>query len=619
MRNVVSLFFMFFVLVSTSHAQLRNDPFNVLPDSNSSSFRTQSRAFWNYESAKREARHFSPFVYSGGLHGTSTSLTSAVFATEAFVPERVDQIATSIVYTTSTINICWTIISSRNAVIDSWNRVGATAYYFFCQGEGATISIQPALPANSAWLMQVTITNSRIASVTDRRIFGAPEGVMHIRDIRRYGAIPDDGIDDSLAIQSALAARPGTMHSVLHGEVFFPVGDFIVNAAKLSIPSNTTLQGSGRRATFLTTTNISRTIIDTEDAAQGVIIRDMGIRGPGATSTVVGVRYNNSFEGVIQNVTISGFNEGLRLGQGIAAPNSSFSMRIENSFIIGNNTTNIWAERQTGDLELKGTTFGAGSGITPTRGLYFLSSNLSIYGGDCEGVNGPCIDVYNDNTTGTHTGAIIISGVNIENDMSSTDGAIRIRGTDTNNRVIGVNVFGNLFVGGTPASYTPLNLFWADGIVFTGNFVHSSYTNMRPVVNLTTGNVNNFVSFGNRPVDVNPNQIINGKWLLAPYHPGVESAMSNGDTAIPNTGQYRFLTSAGTSTYAGIGGNTSDQVVISASGKDVLYAVPNVALGGGANAVLGPTGGSGPATAAQAYWMRILGSDGIPSWIPVWR
>ena len=77
---------------------LRNDSFNTLPDAGTASFRSQSQTFFDYEAASLAGRHLSPFVFSGGIHTTSGSLISNTFATEVFVPERINQVATAITY-----------------------------------------------------------------------------------------------------------------------------------------------------------------------------------------------------------------------------------------------------------------------------------------------------------------------------------------------------------------------------------------------------------------------------------------------------------------------------------------------------------------------------------------
>jgi hypothetical protein len=53
--------------------------------------------------------------------------------------------------------------------------------------------------------------------------------------------------------------------------------------------------------------------------------------------------------------------------------------------------------------------------------------------------------------------------------------------------------------------------------------------------------------------------------------------------------------------------------------NDVIWGKALVALGGGAAPTLGTIGGSGPATAAQNSWMKVLDSSGNSFWVPAWK
>lgn len=109
---------------------------------------------------------FSSYVRNGGFHATSVNLVSPAFSTRALVGGvDVNQTATAITYVAAANDVCWTIISNDTDGITSWTRQGTTAYYFLCEGD--TTPTQPTLPANSAFLMQVTITGSAIAAVSD--------------------------------------------------------------------------------------------------------------------------------------------------------------------------------------------------------------------------------------------------------------------------------------------------------------------------------------------------------------------------------------------------------------------------------------------------------------------
>lgn len=207
------MFLLCTAIVWARDSTLRNDSINTLPDSNTREFRTDSRKFLDHEVALLKGEMLPPFIRSGGLHPTSTSLTTSAFATVAHVPERVSQSATSITYAAIANDVCWTIISSDNNGITGWTRVGSGntgAYYYQCEGD--TTPNQPTLPANSAWLMgPITITGSVIVTVIDKRM-SASEALNGIPDIADplYGTVVGDGIvDDSAGIRAALASgRP---------------------------------------------------------------------------------------------------------------------------------------------------------------------------------------------------------------------------------------------------------------------------------------------------------------------------------------------------------------------------------------------------------------------------
>ena len=208
-------------LASADHLTLRNDSFNTLPDTSSSSFRTDSPVFWDHEAAQREGEHFRPFIYSGGIHTISSTLISAAFATVAYVPERVSQSSAAITYSASANDRCWTIISSDNDGITGWTRVGSTAYYYRC---GAALSL-PSLPPNSAWLMRIEVTGTPPAITTVAPLYSTnPRGPLEIYFTDpAIGGICDGATDDSSAFTRAanlLGSRAGARFYLPSGTCF---------------------------------------------------------------------------------------------------------------------------------------------------------------------------------------------------------------------------------------------------------------------------------------------------------------------------------------------------------------------------------------------------------------
>jgi hypothetical protein len=73
----------------------------------------------------------------------------------------------------------------------------------------------------------------------------------------------------------------------------------------------------------------------------------------------------------------------------------------------------------------------------------------------------------------------------------------------------------------------------------------------------------------------------------------------------------------GTRLIAKNGGNGA--VRIAEDGEEIQWGKALIALGGGAAPTLGTIGGSGPATAGQNSWMRVLDNGGNAFWVPVWK
>lgn len=64
---------------------------------------------------------------------------------------------------------------------------------------------------------------------------------------------------------------------------------------------------------------------------------------------------------------------------------------------------------------------------------------------------------------------------------------------------------------------------------------------------------------------------------------------------------------------------SSGKLILGGNASDIQWGKALVALGGGAAPTVGTIGGSGPATAAQNTWLRILDSSGTAAFIPVWK
>jgi Pectate lyase superfamily protein len=65
--------------------------------------------------------------------------------------------------------------------------------------------------------------------------------------------------------------------------------------------------------------------------------------------------------------------------------------------------------------------------------------------------------------------------------------------------------------------------------------------------------------------------------------------------------------------------NSANRVELSGDGADIQLGQGIVANGGGATPVLGTIGGSGPARAPQAGWVKFYDASGNAFWVPFWR
>lgn len=261
-----------------------NEPVTTLPDSNQSTFRTQSRAYWKDEIAAIHARYFpNGWIYSGGIHSTSGTMISSAFATEAFTSlgRRVtaDNASGSVAinYTTAgciAADVAWVMISGMSANSSgNFARVGTSNYFVDC------VSVaKPTLPSDSTWLMQVTITASAIAAVTDLRNFNPVipafttaqlpaagnrgalarvlDGILGLfldngsqwvslshgyADVKMFGAVGDCSTDDTASFVAAYGAAKKVL-------VPDPSSCYKITSA-LTLPANTMLFGANKRTT----------------------------------------------------------------------------------------------------------------------------------------------------------------------------------------------------------------------------------------------------------------------------------------------------------------------------------------------------------------------------------
>jgi hypothetical protein len=188
---------------------------------------------------------------------------------------------------------------------------------------------------------------------------------------------------------------------------------------------------------------------------------------------------------VFERITVNGFGFGIELATG---GNASYLNSLVNCSITSNAMANIYAESQSHQLSLFGTTFGGGH---VGWGIYLTdSSGLSIHGGDCEGTAVCGIEV--DNVASTGNGAHFLSGIDFEGNRDGA-GNIRIGSTSVVN---GLHITGCTFSeGGTGDNYAINPQSLTGGLVSGCNFATGYGT---APVNTSASGLAGLVCLGNR-------------------------------------------------------------------------------------------------------------------------
>lgn len=136
---------------------------NTVPQAGSS-FLPDLQAFLKQEDAKRFGELFVGTVTSGGTHSTIGSLTATPADLIAYPGGYyTTQTGGSVTYNAT--DTCWVIVNKDlTGNLSNFTRSAGTHYLVDCASAS-----KPALPSNSAWLMEVTTNSSSVTAVTDLR------------------------------------------------------------------------------------------------------------------------------------------------------------------------------------------------------------------------------------------------------------------------------------------------------------------------------------------------------------------------------------------------------------------------------------------------------------------
>lgn len=130
-----------------------------------SNYNADLEAFLAEEDALRFLDLFTPFVVSGGTHGTAGGLVGTPAALLAYPGGFYSTETGSITYNDEKTNI-WVICHKDTvSAITDWTRVAGTHYLF--EDVSAT---EPTIPADSLLLMRVVTSGGAITTVEDKRV-----------------------------------------------------------------------------------------------------------------------------------------------------------------------------------------------------------------------------------------------------------------------------------------------------------------------------------------------------------------------------------------------------------------------------------------------------------------
>jgi len=478
-------------LTATSH-----DPVNTIPSANAS-FMSDLQNFLREEDGDRFSEIFGSFVVSGGTHVTGAGLTHSPTTTIAYPGGMRVSETGSIVYPDD--DTGWVIVHRADTGnVGTFTRVSGTHYLI-----DFASSSEPALPADSAFLMSVTTSGGAVTVVTDLRVLFVQDGVASYTFARlptagtagRIARVTDDvqglwmdtgvrwvALVEELNVKELATAGAGTggdpytgweapMNTAIGAGVtrFRFSDETYLCATAITFKTGNVFVGSNTNGTVISVTSTSLRPFVSEDVSAGVenvLFQDLRLVGPGATSTAIGLEFISVFESRLIRVDIRLFDVGWTLRKGTST-SSSFSNTAIDSKIVSNNTINIDGQELSNNLSLYHVTFGGGPVATGIQ--MAISDTFHVFGGDCEGVTVSCIDI--DGPTSGTGGGHVISGVHFE---ANTSSAADIRIGDTNN-VESVQITGNLFAAGAGATY-PIDLQNAENVFMSGNVVQSGYT-----------------------------------------------------------------------------------------------------------------------------------------------
>lgn len=444
-------------------------------------------------------------------------------------------------------------------------------------------------------------------------------------DLSDFGGLGDDTFDNITAIQNA-----DTLVSGLGGGTI-NIGPGTFKFSSRYQPSNNiTINGAGTGVTFLHNSSVSspgNLVID----ARGTLGANYAINAPtegGFTvTTTVAANAGNFTAG--QNIAISGAVVGVDYGPffittvvsavagtGVITlseplPRSDFTLvqvitTLKQKIVVQNLTVKQGGDvgiiyKYARDCVIRNVEFGPSLGtaalsvigcrntlIEDCRGTFNFGTNSSFetkfLHNALSNTPQPAIIFENACEEGVAMDNTIINPTPNGHGMKADTSSQRVKFLF--NKVVGVtSTFAGVFIDGNAAGF-------GENIVI-GNHIFGNYGAFAGV---TIGGTSH------------DNVIIGNSFKSSQY--GVFLGAGNNLRQIIYGNTFNNMTTASVSITAG--STAIDMQIVNAL----------VATGGSSAAVVGTTGGSGPSTAAQNSWMRVMsmsGASSTPFWVPVWK
>lgn len=414
-------------------------------------------------------------------------------------------------------------------------------------------------------------------------------------NVQSWGAKFDGKADDTVAIQAAL----DYVDSLGGGTVYFPKGSAKITSTLLV----------GRSGTFKTLNLVGLGMLNTKiqwfGATDQPAIRINGLKqysiegifveNKVSKGTTVGVLVqrdtgigSQSGSATWRNFRVDSFATGIQLGN-VSITQATSEIHFDHLQLNTNDIGVLIPDGNSLDfvftmLEMAGN----GTGIKLTQG-----GEVQVHGA---GVGGQTVADF-DLAPG---GASCLIGVRSEHSDRFLIGAGSTAGSAYTVMGCNVTAINNADGYGIVLGSGPITLIGNDlacKVKFTNTsacshvVIGNAIADTQPF--LPQGSGGHYVQIGNRQIDTSNLNV--GHFSDEVGY--ISSSVRVPSWSIATTGEF------------GVGDGTTD----------VKWRKALVALGGGAAPTLGTIGGSGPQTAGQNSWLKVLDSTGAACWLPVWK